>query len=133
MVDIFNKAGVGSSSLNSLSMPQTKEKEGMSDPHTNREKLKGKFKLLINHQLPMPKKIEKYANEPVVFYLHKCNNFIKKIHQHSETHKRLEIEKKLLEEQKKPQMHPKKISLRQRRLHNLARKRRERESQEQSV
>jgi hypothetical protein len=27
----------------------------------------------------MPKKIEKYAEEPIVFYLHKKRNFIKKI------------------------------------------------------
>jgi len=45
----------------------------------NREKLKGNFKLLINADLPMGKKIEKYASDPVVFYLHKNRNFIKKL------------------------------------------------------
>ena len=33
----------------------------------------------VNHNLSMPKKIEKYAEEPIVFYLHKKRNFIKKI------------------------------------------------------
>lgn len=45
----------------------------------NREKLKGSFKLKINKNMKMPQKIEKYAQEPVVFYLHKKRNFIRKI------------------------------------------------------
>jgi len=45
----------------------------------NQEKMKGKFKLMINHRLPMPLKIEKYANDPVAFYLHKKRNFINKL------------------------------------------------------
>jgi hypothetical protein len=47
--------------------------------HGNKEKFKGDFKLLINHKLPMHKKIERFGNEPVVFYLHKKRNFINKI------------------------------------------------------
>ena len=47
--------------------------------HDNKEKLKGAFKLLINHELPMHKKIERYGTEPVAFYLHKQRNFIKKL------------------------------------------------------
>lgn len=46
------------------------------EKHNNKEKLKGKFRLLINHELPMHKKIERYGTEPVAFYLHKQRNFI---------------------------------------------------------
>lgn len=49
------------------------------DLEQNKEKLKGAFKLSINHDLPMPKKIERYGAEPVVFYLHKNRNFIRKL------------------------------------------------------
>jgi hypothetical protein len=45
----------------------------------NKAKLNGAFKLLINHKLPMHKKIERYGTEPVVFYLHKQRNFIRKL------------------------------------------------------
>jgi hypothetical protein len=45
----------------------------------NREKLKGCFKLKISKHMKMPQKIEKYAQEPVVFHLHKKRNFIRKI------------------------------------------------------
>lgn len=41
------------------------------EKHDNKQKLKGAFKLLINHELPMHKKIERYGTEPVAFYLHK--------------------------------------------------------------
>lgn len=41
------------------------------EKHNNKQKLKGEFKLLINHELPMHKKIERYGTEPVAFYLHK--------------------------------------------------------------
>lgn len=44
-----------------------------------REKLKGKFKLNINKKLERRIKIEKYANEPISFYLHKNRNFLRKI------------------------------------------------------
>lgn len=42
----------------------------------NQEKLKGRFELMINHNLNMRKKIEMYANEDVAFFLHKNRNFI---------------------------------------------------------
>lgn len=45
----------------------------------NYEKLKGRFKLKINHNLPMNKKIETYANEKIAFHLHKNRNFLHKI------------------------------------------------------
>ena len=57
----------------------------------NYEKLKGRFRLRINHDLPMSKKIETYANEKVAFYLHKNRNFIHKL-EHSM--KEIEVQKK---------------------------------------
>ena len=45
----------------------------------NKEKLNGHFNLKMSKNLTMPKKIEQYAQEPVVFFLHKNRNFIKKI------------------------------------------------------
>ena len=45
----------------------------------NNEKIKGRFSLIINKTLPMQKQIEKFANEPVAFYLHKNRNFIEKL------------------------------------------------------
>lgn len=49
------------------------------ESQANREKLKGGFKLKISKHMKMPQKIEKYAQEPVVFHLHKKRNFIRKI------------------------------------------------------
>ena len=54
-------------------------KDSNAEAYENREKLKGQFRLLLNHQLPMHKKIEKFGGDPVVFYLHKARNFIRKI------------------------------------------------------
>lgn len=45
----------------------------------NNEKIKGRFTVIINKNLPMQKQIEKFANEPVAFYLHKNRNFIEKL------------------------------------------------------
>ena len=45
----------------------------------NNEKIKGRFSLIINKTLPMQKQIEKFANEPDAFYLHKNRNFIEKL------------------------------------------------------
>ena len=45
----------------------------------NVEKLKGRFKLRMNKNLSMPQKVIKYAQEPVVFHLHKKRNFFHKI------------------------------------------------------
>ena len=61
VADLFNKAAIS------------------DQRKANIEKLKGQFRLKINHNLSMPKKIEKYAEEPIVFYLHKKRNFIKKL------------------------------------------------------
>jgi hypothetical protein len=45
----------------------------------NQEKLKGKFDLIINHDLKMSKKIEMYGNDNLVYHLHKGRNFIYKL------------------------------------------------------
>ena len=45
----------------------------------NREKLRGRFKLMINKSLNRNTKIGKFANEPNSFYLHKQRNFLRKI------------------------------------------------------
>ena len=55
-------------------------KSSLVDPRLmNNEKLKGRFTLIINKDLPMKKQIEKFANEPVAYYLHKNRNFIEKL------------------------------------------------------
>jgi len=51
--------------------------------------------LRLNHNLPMNKKIETYANEKVAFYLHKNRNFIHKI---ENSLKEIDKEKKVKEE-----------------------------------
>jgi len=43
------------------------------------EKLKGRFDLRLNPQLPMGTKINMFSNEDVIFHLHKNRNFIEKI------------------------------------------------------
>lgn len=43
------------------------------------EKLKGRFDLLINPDLPMETKIKKFLNEPIAFHLHKNRLFFQKI------------------------------------------------------
>lgn len=65
------------------------------ESRSNYEKLKGRFKLRMNPNLPMSKKIETFANEKVAFYLHKNRNFIHKL---DTTIKELEKEKKINEE-----------------------------------
>lgn len=45
----------------------------------NQEKLKGKFDLIINHDLKMSKKIEMYANDNLAYHLHKGRNFLFKL------------------------------------------------------
>ena len=50
------------------------------DPMSSQiEVLKGRYNLLINQKQPMGKKIEKFAYEPVSFYLHKNNDFIQRL------------------------------------------------------
>jgi hypothetical protein len=41
--------------------------------------LKGRYSLKINERQSMPKKIEKFACEPVAFFLHKKNDFITRL------------------------------------------------------
>eukprot|EP00347_Sterkiella_histriomuscorum_P015555 403356589 len=43
--------------------------------------LRGQFHLRLNRKLPFVRKIEKYANEPVAFYLHKKRDFLQRIDQ----------------------------------------------------
>ena len=64
----------------------------------NNEKLKGRFHLKINHELKMVKKIEMYANEDVVFLLHKGRNFLYKLKKEEE--KQREVKKKQEEEER---------------------------------
>lgn len=45
----------------------------------NLEKLKGRFDLNINPDLPIQTKIHKFLNEPIAFYLHKSRLFLQKI------------------------------------------------------
>ena len=42
----------------------------------NSKKLLGDFNLILNHKLPMAKKIEQFAIDPVSFYLYKQRNFV---------------------------------------------------------
>ena len=46
---------------------------------SNTEKMKGRFKVSINKDLAMKKQIQKFGNEPIVFYLHKHRNFLQKL------------------------------------------------------
>ena len=46
---------------------------------SNTEKMKGRFKITINKDLAMKKQIQKFGNEPIVFYLHKHRNFLNKL------------------------------------------------------
>ena len=41
--------------------------------------LNGRYNLKINERQAMPKKIEKFACEPVAFYLHKKNDFMTRL------------------------------------------------------
>ena len=43
------------------------------------EKLKGRFDLRINSGLKMPKKICKFAYDPIAFHLHKNRQFMRKL------------------------------------------------------
>lgn len=51
------------------------------------EKLKGRFDLRLNHNLPMDTKINMFSNEDVIFHLHKNRNFIEKIQKPREEQK----------------------------------------------
>jgi len=68
----------------------------------NKEKLMGQFSLKFNQALPIAKKIEKYAQDSVVFHLHKNRNFIKKIErqplEEAAKRDRAERDRRLIEE-----------------------------------
>ena len=57
---------------------QKKELAGQKDK-INHEKMKGRFKVTINKNLQMKKKIQSFSNDPVVYYLHKNRNFMRKL------------------------------------------------------
>ncbi len=43
------------------------------------EKLRGHFNLKMNKRLPFIRKVQKFANEPIAFHLHKKNDFLQRI------------------------------------------------------
>lgn len=57
---------------------QKKEYAGQQDK-INYEKMRGRFKVIINKNLEMKKRIQSFSNDPVVYYLHKNRNFIRKL------------------------------------------------------
>ena len=46
---------------------------------TTLEKMKGRFDIVFNQDLPLKTKINKYVGEPLVFHLHKNRLFLQKI------------------------------------------------------
>jgi hypothetical protein len=67
--------------LNSLSnVADVRNKAVLTDDRkVMLEKLKGRFDLRLNPNLPMGTKIYMFSNEDVIFHLHKNRNFIEKI------------------------------------------------------
>ena len=57
---------------------QKKELVGQKDK-INHEKMKGRFKVNINKNLVMKKRIQSFSNDPVCYYLHKNRNFLRKL------------------------------------------------------
>mmetsp|Transcript_26064 Transcript_26064/g.32547 ORF Transcript_26064/g.32547 Transcript_26064/m.32547 type:complete len:148 (-) Transcript_26064:1852-2295(-) len=57
---------------------QKKELAGQKDK-INYEKMRGRFKVIINKNLAMKKRIQSFSNDPVIYYLHKNRNFIRKL------------------------------------------------------
>lgn len=41
--------------------------------------MRGRFKVIINKNLAMKKRIQSFSNDPVIYYLHKNRNFISKL------------------------------------------------------
>ena len=41
--------------------------------------MKGRFRVIINKNLAMKKRIQSFSNDPVIYYLHKNRNFIRKL------------------------------------------------------
>ena len=52
---------------------------GANNQDNFKAKLEGKFKLMINSQMPMVTKIQKYAMEPLAFHLHKKRDFLERL------------------------------------------------------
>ena len=57
---------------------QKKELVGQKDK-INYEKMRGRFKVVISKKIEMKKRIMSFSNDPVVYYLHKNRNFIRKL------------------------------------------------------
>ena len=70
------------------------------------EKMKGRFEVTINKNLEMKKRIQKFGNEPICYYLHKNRNFLQKLEDRtagrvSASDKVLDFRSKLSDIQKK--------------------------------
>ena len=77
----------------------------MQASESNIKKLKGDFRLQLNHRLSMPKKIEQFAVDPVSFYLHKQRNFVRKIDEQMADLKYKEIQDEQDEKLRKLEQH----------------------------
>ena len=44
--------------------------------------LRGKFYLKLDKKLTFKSKVEKFANDPLAFYLHKNNDFFRRLKKH---------------------------------------------------
>ena len=61
-------------------MTELINKSSMHDlKQTQLDVLRGQFNLMMNPSLPFSRKIEKFANQPVAYHLHKRNDFLKRI------------------------------------------------------
>lgn len=64
---------------------EIQKKELVGQKHKiNYEKMRGRFKVNINKNLDMKKRIQTFSNDPVAYYLHKNRNFIRKLQPSSE-------------------------------------------------
>lgn len=67
-------------SMNYFSFVEVIDKSALADnERLNREKMRGRYQFKIRQDLPSPIKIAQFANEPIVFHLHKKGDFFKKI------------------------------------------------------
>ena len=60
--------------------------------------LQGNYRLKMNPFLPTPKKIERFAQEPVAFYLHKKRDFLTRVSRQEEELRRAEEKRRILAE-----------------------------------
>ena len=93
-----------------VKLQEGETRDSNAEAYECREKLKGQFRLLLNHQLPMPKKIEKFGADPVVFYLHKARNFIRKLEVSKVESERYKEETKLKNEKVMEELREKKVA-----------------------